>query len=297
MINFYPGCTLGSSAKPYSRSLDWVFHRLGTEMQELPGWSCCGATSAHALNRDLSYALPARNLGIAQETGKDLMVACSACYNRLRVTQRALENPEIRDRMQRLIGKPLDRHTEIKNVLEILVEESNLKRIQAERTTALVDLKIACYYGCLLTRIPRVSGFDSAENPTSMARLAAAAGANVVDWPYKAECCGASFSVINETIALKMCARILGMARRCGADLLVTSCPFCQYNLDWAQWKRVREGSQDPIIPVIFITQLLGLALGGSESELMLSANLIGADQILCVGRTRQTVPLRQPYG
>ena len=99
MISFYPGCTLGSSARPYSCSLYWVFRRLGLEIEELRGWSCCGATSAHALNRDLAYALPARNLALAQRAAKDLMVACSACYNRLKVTQRALENEQARARV------------------------------------------------------------------------------------------------------------------------------------------------------------------------------------------------------
>ncbi len=277
MIHFYPGCTLSSSARPYSHSLYWVFKRLGFELQELPGWTCCGATSAHALNRELAYALPARNLAIAQEIETDLMVACSACYNRLKITQRALENAQIRERVRQLVEKPLDGGLQIKNVLEILSEESTLKRIEQERTKALDGLKVACYYGCLLTRITRVVGFDSPENPTSMERLVAAAGADVLDWPYKTECCGAGLSVTNEEISLNMCSRILEMARHCGTDVLVTSCPFCQYNLDWAQWKIQREGSQEKVIPVIFITQLLGLALGGGEKELMLGSNLAGA--------------------
>lgn len=282
MMHFYPGCTLSSSARPYSRSLYWVLKHLDLEIKELPGWSCCGATSAHALNRDLAYALPARNLAIAQELKTDLMVACSACYNRLKITQRALENATIRERVQQLIERPLDGRIQIKNVLEILSEESLLKRIQQERTKALEGLKVACYYGCLLTRIPRVSSFDSVENPISMERLVSAAGATVIDWPYKTECCGASLSVTNEAISLKMCARILEMAKRCGADVIVPSCPFCQYNLDWAQWKMRRENSHEKTIPVVFITQLLGLALGGSDKELMLGSNLAGDERTLC---------------
>lgn len=268
---------MSSSARPYSRSLYWVFKRLGLTIEELPDWSCCGATSAHALNKDLAYALPARNLAIAQALRSDLMVACSACYNRLKITQRALENVTIRERVRQLIEKPLDGRIQIKNVLEILTEESLLKRIQQERTKALEGLKVACYYGCLLTRIPRVVGFDSVENPTSMERLVSAAGATVTDWPYKTECCGASLSVTSEAISLKMCARILEMAKRCGADVIVASCPFCQYNLDWAQWKMEREDDVKEVLPVLFSTQILGLALGGSEKELMLGSNLAGA--------------------
>ncbi len=274
MMRFYPGCTLSSSARPYRRSLEWVCQRLGIEMEELPGWTCCGATSAHALKRDLAYVLPARNLAIAQELGDDLIVACSACYSRLKITERALENPQTRERLAKVLGRSLDGRVPIKNILEVL--SAQVPRIQKEKTKALEGLRVACYYGCLATRIPRVVGFDDRENPTLMERLVMAVGATALDWPAKTSCCGASFSVIDETIALKMCSQILEMVRRCQADVLVTSCPFCQYNLDWAQWTL-----SQPKIPVLFITQLVGLALGGSERDLMLHSHLIGAEEIV----------------
>ncbi len=286
-MRFYPGCTLSSSAKPYKRSLEWVWQRLGIELEELPGWTCCGATSAHALHRGLAYALPARNLAIAQELGDDLLVACSACYSRLKITQKALENEQIRERISRTIERPLDGRVQIKNILEVLSEQ--IPRIQKEKTKALEGLKVACYYGCLATRIPRVAGFDDRENPTLMEKLVAAAGATALDWPMKTSCCGASFSVINEAIALTMCSQILEMARRCGADLIVTSCPFCQYNLDWAQWALSRKDGQEPTIPVLFITQLVGLALGGSEKDLMLNSHLVDTEQITCRAQSAVT--------
>lgn len=282
MIPFYPGCTLGSSARPYACSLYWVFERLGLEIRELPGWTCCGATSAHALNRDLAYALPARNLNLAQQHGDELMVACSACYNRLKATQRALQGSEVRARTEHVLEESIRGalDVQIKNVLEILPQGSSLERIERERTGALEGRKVACYYGCLLTRIPRAGSFDAVENPTSMEKLVTAAGADAVDWPCKTSCCGATLSVIDEGIALRMCGRILEMARRWAADLIVTSCPFCQYNLDWAQWRLSREGAGDRTIPVIFITQLVGLALGGSDEELMLGSILAGAEAV-----------------
>jgi heterodisulfide reductase subunit B len=120
MMRFYPGCTLSSSARPYGRSISWVCERLGIEIEELPGWTCCGATSAHALNKDLSYALPARNLAIAQGLGDDLVVACSACYSRLKIAQRALENPQTRERVAGVLGRSLDGRVQIKNILEVL---------------------------------------------------------------------------------------------------------------------------------------------------------------------------------
>ncbi len=276
MMRFYPGCTLSSSARPYGRSISWVCERLGIEIEELPDWTCCGATSAHALNKDLAYALPARNLAIAQGLGDDLVVACSACYSRLKIAQRALENPQTRERISAMIERALDGHVQIKNILEVL--STQIARIQKERSKVLEGLKVACYYGCLATRIPRVVGFDDRENPTMMERLVSAAGATPIEWPAKTSCCGASLSVINEAIALKMSSQIVEMARRAGADVLVTSCPFCQYNLDWAQWQL----KQSHTIPVLFITQLVGLALGGSERELMLGAHLVGAEKVAC---------------
>ncbi len=276
MMRFYPGCTLSSSARPYGRSISWVCDRLGIEIEELPDWTCCGATSAHALNKDLAYALPARNLAIAQGLGDDLVVACSACYSRLKIAQRALENPQTRERISAMIERALDGQVQIKNILEVL--GAQMSRIQKERSKVLEGLKVACYYGCLATRIPRVTGFDDRENPTMMERLVSAAGATPIEWPAKTSCCGASLSVINEAIALKMSSQIVEMARRAGADVLVTSCPFCQYNLDWAQWQL----KQSHTIPVLFITQLVGLALGGSERELMLGAHLVGAEKVAC---------------
>jgi heterodisulfide reductase subunit B2 len=281
MMRFYPGCTLSSSARPYGRSISWVCERLGIEIEELPDWTCCGATSAHALNKDLSYALPARNLAIAQGLGDDLVVACSACYSRLKIAQRALESPQTRERISAIIERSFDGQVQIKNILEVL--GAQMSRIQRERTKALEGLKVACYYGCLATRIPRVAGFDDREHPTMMERLVSAAGATSIEWPAKTSCCGASFSVVHEAIALKMSAQIVEMARRAGADVLVTSCPFCQYNLDWAQWQL----NQSHAVPVLFITQLVGLGLGGSERELMLGSHLVGTEKVACRVQTR----------
>jgi heterodisulfide reductase subunit B len=233
------------------------------------------------LNKDLSYALPARNLAIAQGLGDDLVVACSACYSRLKIAQRALESPQTRERISAMIERSFDGQVQIKNILEVL--GAQMSRIQRERTKALEGLKVACYYGCLATRIPRVAGFDDREHPTMMERLVSAAGVTPIEWPAKTSCCGASFSVVHEAIALKMSAQIVEMARRAGADVLVTSCPFCQYNLDWAQWQL----NQSHTVPVLFITQLVGLGLGGSERELMLGSHLFGTEKVACRVQTR----------
>lgn len=281
-MRLYPGCTLSSSARPYWCSLNWVFQRLELELEELSNWNCCGATSAHALDKELSYALPARNLAIAQELGEDLIVPCSACFSRLTLTRHRLAQSESwRSRLEPLIGIKLnpERLPAVRSVLDVLDDEAIRKRIAAERTDRLKNLNVACYYGCLLTRLPHAPGFDEVENPQSMDRLVTAAGGVPVDWPLKTACCGASLSVIQEEIAIRLSGRILDMARRSGADVIVTACPFCQYNLDYATWRQ--SPAREPGIPVIFITQLLGLALGGEPDELMLSANLAHAEALV----------------
>jgi heterodisulfide reductase subunit B len=277
-VNFFPGCSLSASAKGYHRSLRWVFNNLGIELKELPDWSCCGASSAHSLNHNLAYALSARNLMLAQGFKENLMVACSACYSRLKITEGALKDNAFRSRMERLIGSKFDPDPQpkVRSILEVLREERQLKELKAKAKN--LKIKVACYYGCLLTRIPRVSPFDSVENPTSMERIVEAVGAMAVAWPYKTDCCGASFSVIAEEIFLDLSFKILHRAAEYGAGVIVTSCPFCQYNLDYAQWLRRKEDRK--VIPVLFITQLIGIALGAAEKEILIGANLTGAAEL-----------------
>lgn len=269
-MQFFPGCSLGASAKPYRSSLEWLFAQLGIVLEELPDWSCCGASSAHSLDRRLAHRLAARNLLRAQG---ELLTACSACYSRLKLAQKALaEELELRSEMESLFESELDQELKVRNILEVLSEKLDGIRSQARS----LPLRVACYYGCLLTRNPRIEPFDSVEDPKSMEHLVEAIGAEPIRWSGKTDCCGAGFSLTKEEIFLHLSSKILDKARLFGAEAIAVACPFCHYNLDYAQWKLKANGERK-VMPVLYISQLLGLALGGRE-ELMLSANLAEFD-------------------
>ena len=276
--SLFPGCSLDSSAKNYRESLDWTLQALGVEVKELPDWNCCGATSTHALHTPYVDAIPARNLAIAEEQGNDLLVACSACYHRLQHTHQTLsENAEARTQMESVVGKPLKMERRVYNLLEILASEDILNRVRQEHNDVWKGTRVGCYYGCLAVRLPGIQGFEDPENPTTMDDVVESTGAEVIDWPYQTRCCGASLSVTGPQYAQQLSEQILQMAARCRLDLLVTGCPFCQYNLDLAQWQRDNQDSAT-MIPVIFITQFLGMALGATAKQMALESNLTGVD-------------------
>jgi heterodisulfide reductase subunit B len=211
----------------------------------------------------LAHRLAARNLLLAHG---ELLAACSACYSRLKLTQKALENePDLRADLEGIFNRELDPKLEVRSILEVLRDNLDEIRSQAEG----LELKVACYYGCLLTHNPRIEPFDSVEDPTSMELLVEAIGAEPIPWSSKTDCCGAGFSLTQEEIFLRLSTKILDTAKLFGAEAIVVACPFCHYNLDYAQWKLKAER----VIPVLYITQLLGLALGVREG-LMLNANL-----------------------
>lgn len=289
-FSFLPGCALSSSAKAYARSLYWVFDQLQIEIKELPYWSCCGAMGAHMVNLDLSYALPARNLAIAADMDKDLMTACPVCYNKLKVTQQILKSDaSCLERVERILGRELKVgiEVEVKTILEVLQSKRNLEKISQQAGNLLREVKVSCYYGCLVTHLDEMQGFQGIEDLTAMETLVEASGAEAVLWPCSIDCCGAGFSIINEEVCKDFCRRILDMAARSDADIIVTSCPLCQHNLDWAQWKLASEGKKESFLPVVFITQLLGVALGGTSKEMMLDSNLTGSKELLQILKGR----------
>jgi heterodisulfide reductase subunit B len=277
---FFPGCSLESTARPFDLSARAVCRSLGISLEDIPGWVCCGSTPAHASDDSLSVALPALNLQKAQATGLPVMVACASCYARLRTANhRIARAPEDRRRAERVTGHPYDGGVEVRHVLDVLVNELGPDRIRAKVRQPLTGLKVACYYGCLLTRPPEIVAFDDPEHPSSMDELMAATGAETVDWPFKTECCGASLSMTNSGIVCRLTHKILSMARESGADCLAVACPLCQVNLDLRQADAgAAHGALLPM-PVLYVTQLLGLALG-------LSADALGIDALTVSPRT-----------
>jgi heterodisulfide reductase subunit B2 len=273
---YYPGCSLDGTSREFGESLVAVAHSLGADLHEIDDWSCCGASSAHVVNHDLSVALPARNLALAEAQGFEEIVApCAACYNRLATARQAVAGGETA-RVSDILGRPVAGRLPVRNVIELLtgLAPSITKRI----VRPLGGLKVACYYGCLLVRPSAVTGFDDEEQPQSMESLARLCGAAPVRWNMAVECCGGSFSVCRTGSVIRLGRAILDDARRAGAEAIVVACPMCHSNLDFRQAAmRIETGS----LPILFITELVGLAIGLEADALGLQRHFVNTGALL----------------
>jgi heterodisulfide reductase subunit B len=279
---FFPGCSLESTAWDFDHSTRAVCRALGIELQEIPDWVCCGSTPAHASNATLAVSLPVLNLQKAQAMRLPVMTACASCYARLRTANYKVRNePEERQRAERVTGRPYGGETDVHHVLDVLVNYFGLDQVGAKIQRPLTGLRVASYYGCLLTRPPEIVAFDDPEHPTCMDDLLAAAGAEPVDWPYKTECCGASLSMTHSKAVGRLGYKLLTMAREAGADCLAVACPLCQVNLDLRQADAAKTRGSIPPTPTLYFTQLLGLALGLSHEELGIQALTVSAKGLL----------------
>jgi heterodisulfide reductase subunit B len=273
-IGFYPGCSLTGSSREYNESVVAVAKALDIELVEIDDWNCCGATAAHAMNEELSLSLPAKILAMAEKQGlTEVVVPCAACYNRLKVTQHELEDDTKRSRVIDILKMPYQGSSSIINVLQLL-EMYGAENIKAKITRPFAH-KVACYYGCLLVRPHSILKFDRVEDPQSMDTLIKSIGGTTLDWAFKTECCGAGFSVSRTDLVAKLSGNILKDAADREAEALIVACPMCQSNLDMrrAAINKTLETPSD--IPVIYITQAIGLALGLSAKELGLKRHFV----------------------
>ncbi len=279
---FYPGCSLESTAWDFDLSTRAVCRALDIELEEIPGWVCCGSTPAHGSNASLAVALPVANLQKAREMNAPVMTACASCYSRLRTANHKVNNDaEEKSRAQRITGSDYDGGTDVYHVVDALVNRLGTDAIRAKIQRPLEGLRVACYYGCLLSRPPEIVAFDDAEHPTCMERLIRAAGAEPVEWPYKTECCGAGLSMTQSDVVCRLSHKLLSMAVRAEAQCVAVACPLCQVNLDLRQADATRAHGELPDTPVLYITQLLGLALGLSEEDLGIRALSVSAASLL----------------
>jgi heterodisulfide reductase subunit B len=279
---YFPGCSQESTAEEYNRSLLAVARRLGTmDLIEIPDWNCCGATPAAAIvNPMLPHSLAARNLSIAREMGMDEIVApCAACYKNLRKASQDLSHyAELRAQAKgALQNRPLDRPPTVRHPLDVIVNDVGLDNIPVQNP--LHGLKVACYYGCLLTR--PAGGFDDPEYPTSMERLMEALGAEALNWPYKTKCCGGGIYMFHENVSFSMSADVLAHAKAAGANAVAVGCPFCQLLLDLYQDKLAAVRNTTFNLPIFFFTQLMGLAMGLDRSELGLEKLIVSPFALL----------------
>lgn len=275
---YYPGCSLEGAARQYDESLRAVFAALGLGLKELEDWNCCGATMYMSVSETTSLGISARNLALAGRDGdRDLVAPCSACYTVLLKTHRFLrESPELRVRVNRLLGEAgleYRLNVRVRHPLDVLVNEVGMERIVAAASRRLDGLRFAPYYGCQIVRPER--GFDDPEFPEAMDRLFAALGAGPVYFPMKTRCCGGMLMTTFPEVCLELIKELLACAAENGADCIVTTCPMCQVNLEAYQQRVNRAFGTAYRMPVVFFTQLLGLALGCRPEALGFERNLI----------------------
>jgi heterodisulfide reductase subunit B2 len=280
--SYFPGCSAHSTARDMHESTLAVARALGMELVEPEGWTCCGATAAHQTDPLLAAALPAATLSKVSGTGRDLLVTCAACYNRMKTANHEIaSSPEMRDRVRDAIGVDYDGAVRVRHVLEALHEDIGLDVLRRAFTRSLGGLRVACYYGCLLVRPREITRFDNPENPTSLDRLVTAMGGESLDWPHKVECCGGGLSLTRTDVVVRLADSILGMAADSGAECVAVACPMCQVNLDLRQADILRATGRRYNLPVLYITQLLGLCLGCDPGKLGLNRLMVSPGKVV----------------
>jgi len=273
---YYPGCSLEGTALEYNISTQALMKAMGAELLEIDDWTCCGASAAESTSYLLSLALPARNLALAEKMDdlSDILVPCSACYlNLKKVEEKIRKDIDLREKINdvleeeklRLYGKMRVRH-----LLDVVANDIGPDKISDRVKKPFTDLKIAPYYGCQCLRPYAV--FDDPEDPRSMEPLIEAIGAKVHPWEMGGKCCGASHMNTKMEVGLELVHAILHSAK--GADAIVTVCPMCQMNLEAYQQKISKKYQEDLSITILYLPQLLGLAIGLSEKDLRLNLNL-----------------------
>lgn len=267
-LSYYPGCSLHGTALFYDKSVQEVCAELGIELFEIPDWNCCGASSAHMTNHEIGMRLPIRNLLLAAEAGHDILVPCAACFQRLKAAERSLmEEPEYWG------VKEYPEDINIVHISTLLSEDEIIDRVREQIKVRFEGLKLACYYGCLSLRHPKITGVINYEQPRTLEAIVASVGAETVSWSHRTECCSGSLIVARPDIANKLVGDIVAAARRAGAGGLVTDCPMCQVNVESRQF----ELSSADSLPVYFGTELISAALNGTYPAKKKNLHLVDA--------------------
>ncbi len=297
--SYYPGCSLEKNAAAYDLSTRAIAGPLGLELVEIEDWNCCGATEYLALNQTAAYSLIARNLAQAakNEGVTELTAPCSACYLNLRKADKylGLDNG-LAERVTQALAEgglsyePGTLH--VRHLLDVIYQDVGLDRLAEATTRPLYGLKLAPYYGCMVVRPDFSNGSQNTENPTSLDRVLEALGAQVVDYPLKADCCGGHMSQISEDSGLELIRRLIKAAADTEADAIVTLCPMCQLNLDGYQAAMNRHFGTSYHVPILYFTQVIGLAMGMTPRSLGIGQELVSTvDALAKIG----TVPPPEP--
>jgi len=285
---YYPGCSLTNTARPYEISTRAIAGELGLTFDEVEDWNCCGATEYMSLNKTAAYALIGRNLALAAQGGmRELVAPCSACYLNLRKTDHYMKKYKSLGKVTNQALAAGGLHYEpgslvVRHLLDVIVKDVGCDAISAKVTRPLTGLRVAPYYGCLIVR-PDFNGgsSDDTEYPTHLDHLMEALGAEVVDFPLKTHCCGGHMTQISADTAYELIRRLLQNAAEYQADLLVTLCPMCQFNLDAYQSQVNRHFGTEFNLPILYFTQMIGLAMGLEPKELAIGQEIVSAASAL----------------
>jgi heterodisulfide reductase subunit B2 len=275
-LSYYPGCSLEATARNYQESISGVCGQLGIELEEIPDWSCCGASAAHSTDESLSIALPGRNLALAETIGRDMVVPCPLCFNRLKTAEYVLKKGAEGDPSRASRGK-----IKIWDLLDFLTQPDHLPRIRDKVQQPLKGLTVVSYYGCMANRPPIITETLQPENPQNMDILLKTLGATVLDWSYKTDCCGASHLIARPDVVHTMVQRLYEKAIETGADAMVVSCQMCQANLDIPQ-SDISEIFRKPYnLPIYYYTELIGIAWREPAARKWLSRHLVDPEPLL----------------
>jgi heterodisulfide reductase subunit B len=294
---YYPGCSLSGSARAYAESLTAILAPLGVELREIDDWNCCGASEYLTISPLAGYALIGRNLALAerQRNGTNTLVApCSACYANLAKTDRFVrESAALREQINNALAADGLGYTPgsvtVRHLLEILIEDVGLDEVERHVTRPLHGLRVAPYLGCLVSRPDYDGRWTRHEQPHELDRLMAALGAEVVDYPLRTACCGGHMTQISPNTGFELIRRLVDAADRREADLLVTVCPMCQMNIDAYQGEMNHHFGTGYHMPILFFTQLIGLAFGLEPRALGIGSEIVSATRAL--GRIGIEIP------
>lgn len=277
---YYPGCSLEGTAKEYDISTKVFMTALGVNLKEIPQWTCCGASAAWSSSFLLSMALPARVLALAEKTdsGLDVTTPCSACYlNLKKVTEKLQHDSVLSAQITEILQEEnlvFSNTIKVKHLLQVMVQDIGIEHFQSRIKQSFAGKIIAPYYGCQVLR-PYII-FDDPESPNSLEPFIKSTGAAVHQWDMGGKCCGANHINTKPEVGIKLVTAILEQAR--GADAIITVCPMCQMNLEAYQDKISQETGTKLLIPVLYVPQFFGLAMGLTPEELGLGLNLSYVD-------------------
>ncbi len=279
---YYPGCSLESLAMSYHVSSIEAARELGVELKEIEDWNCCGATAYFHVDELLAYTLVARNLALAEKENLDFVAPCSGCYKNAYFTNAYLQqDPDLAEHINYALEEDnlhISGPINVRHLIEVFVEDVGFEEIKKRVSRPLKDLRVAPYYGCQLVRPKKDS--EDVENPQFFEELLSAIGADPVEYGSKTRCCGGSLIITNREAALDMVYKLLQDAANREADVIATICPLCNINLELYQKQVNREFGTEFSIPVMYFTQLLGLALGIASGRLGIGKELVSTESI-----------------